>query len=241
MSFLLPHPVLWETPLGPVTAHSLAFAMAALIASLLFAWQLKRRAGRSFVDTVEDAVVIFLSGLFGARIGYLLTYREEWESLVQLFTIWEGGLVSFWGIAAGLGAATWRARRLPQEQRPIWWREMTLAALLGWAIGRLGNYYMAESGGVASEFWVATYGQVPVQLFEAAWVVVLWVVLRKAKIPAAFVPWLAVLFYLAGRFLIDFWRDEAIWAGLRNSQWAALILFILTILIMRRYGPTLRR
>jgi prolipoprotein diacylglyceryltransferase len=231
MSILEPHPILFQTAWGPVTAHGFFFAVAAIVAANIFARLLVKAGIGRFVQGVEIAVLIFVIGLFGARLGYLISYRSEWSSFSQLFAVWQGGLVSFWGIAAGLIAALWGARNISGEYRTAYWRAVVLAGLAGWAIGRLGNYVIADSFGVLSAPWHAFYGRVPIQLFESLLCLCLFIVLyRNAK-----AAWLGIIGYLLGRLLIDTWRDEALLGPLHVSQWTIILILIVIIpLYVRR-------
>jgi prolipoprotein diacylglyceryltransferase len=231
MSVLEPHPILWQSPLGPITAHGVFFAIAGVVAAWFFAKQLERAGICRFVEGVEAALLIYVVGLLGARLGYLLTYRSEWTSFGQLLAIWQGGLVSFWGMVAGFGYAWYRVRNLKPEQRTQWWLAFVLAGLLGWGVGRIGNYVMGDSYGVVSSVWATFYGRVPIQLFESVLCFGLFFVLLKQKEAA----WFGVIGYLVGRLVIDMWRDELLVGPLHLSQWTSLILLLILIpLYVRR-------
>jgi prolipoprotein diacylglyceryltransferase len=238
MTLLEAHPILLQTPWGPLTAHGVFFALGGVVAAWSLASGLARVGIARFVDGVEHALLIFLAGLLAARLGYLITYMSEWTSVVQLFAIWQGGLVSFWGIVGGLGVAALRARRYRKAEQRIWWREVILAGLLGWAIGRLGNFYMGESGGVVATGWGAFGGLVPIQLFESVWCLILWMAL-KFWVPSRSTVLSGVGGYLAGRFIIDIWRNEQSFWVLHMSQWAALLGLIVVIIVYatRRTRP----
>lgn len=225
MTLLEPHPIVFQSTFGTITAHGVFFALGAVVAAWFFAYQIRQAGMGRFVQGFESAVLIFVLGLFGARFGYLITYRAEWTSFGQLFAVWQGGLVSFWGIAAGFAAAWWLARHWSGEKRVTWWRTMVLAGLLGWGIGRLGNYYMSDSFGVLSSHWSAFYGRVPIQLLESLWCLLLFFTLRRRADAA----WLGVLGYIAGRFIIDTWRDELQLGPLHLSQWFAILALVILI------------
>ncbi len=230
MTLLEPHPVLIQLPFGPITAHGAFFALGALVATIYFACRLSISKVLRFVEGAEAAVLIFVIGLFGARFGYLVTYRSEWVNFSQLFAVWQGGLVSYWGIAAGFGYAWFRSRNFSVEHKQVWWNSVVLAGLLGWSIGRLGNYYVGDSVGVLSSQWALFYGRVPIQLFEAAACLGAYATLRRQK-NAAF---LGIICYLLTRLVVDTWRDEAAFGSLHVSQWIALISLIIIIPIYVR-------
>ncbi|MCC2631468.1 MAG: prolipoprotein diacylglyceryl transferase, phosphatidylglycerol:prolipoprotein diacylglycerol, partial [Patescibacteria group bacterium] len=143
-----------------------------------------------------------------ARIGFFLTYPSTFESVLQVLSIWQGGLVSYWGMVAGIAIAF----MLIKKERGEWFDAFAVALMVGWAVGRLGNYYAGDSGGVESEFFSVFYGQVPIQLFESALCLAvaggafrLW---KKQSIAPGMLAWYVLAAYCAGRFIIDAWRDE---------------------------------
>lgn len=219
MSIWQPHPILALTPWGPLTSHAVAFTIASVVAAVWLGIVSQRYLQRTFADGVEDVVVVFVGSLIVAHFGYLVTYPNEWTSTLQLLQIWEGGLVSFWGIAAGIGLLRLRVRKVRVQHRPLWWQTVVNSALLAWAIGRVGNFYMGEAEGV-----LVSFGRVPVPLIESAWCLLLLAFLPKAW-KRRF--WPAVVAYLVGRFIIDIWRDEFVWYGLRMGQWAVLLFLVL--------------
>jgi prolipoprotein diacylglyceryltransferase len=220
MDLLQPHPIFFTFSGFEVTSHGIFFALGALLATFFLT---KKRSifDLAMSEMVERVLVIFVIGLLGARIGYLTAYPNQWQSAGDIIAIWQGGLVSFTGIVAGLGVVALYAQRFPLSVRVQWYAVIVQATLLGWALGRVGNYYAAESGGTPSALWQVTYGHVPIQLFEAAGCVFLFLIIRRYQQPLLRV-YLGIGGYLVLRFLVDFWRDETRW-GLHVSQWVALL------------------
>src|SRR5687768_16194800 len=51
-------------------------------------------------ERIQDLVIVcFLAGLIGARITYMIQYNVPWQQFVR---IWEGGIVLYGGIIAGI-------------------------------------------------------------------------------------------------------------------------------------------
>src|ERR1044072_4065677 len=201
MSLLSPHPILWQNGAFVLYTHGFFFALGALAAVLCM---LPKAAENKLSPSglVSRLLVIVVAGLFAARIGYLISYPQQWPSLSQVWSIWDGGLVSYFGMAGGLAIAWLYVRRLSKEQRAAWADSFIIAALLGWAIGRWGNYYAVESYGVTSTSWSAFYGRVPVQLFESFWCLGVAVFLAPRRWSTGRVAVSGLLLYLAGRFCI---------------------------------------
>jgi phosphatidylglycerol:prolipoprotein diacylglycerol transferase len=171
----------------------------------------------------ERVLLVFVAGLAGARIGFFLSYPDQYVSLGQVLAIWNGGLVSYWGMATG-GLAAWTLFR--GEKHPASWADIVMvSSLWGWAVGRLGNYWAADSVGVPVGRFALFYGRVPIQLFESLLCLVLGSILYRmvARGPR---PGLAAgigfLGYGLGRGIIDSWRDESVLFHLHQSQWVSL-------------------
>ena len=228
MTFLATHPILLIIGAFPITAHGIFFGLAAVVAIVVFE-RLALQAKLPVDNLYERALLIFVAGLIAARIGFFVVYPSTFQSISQVLAIWEGGLISYIGMVVGLLAAFWLFSR--EKRRLVWLDLLGLVSLLGWAIGRLGNYYAGDSVGVlaaGSPF----YGRVPIQLMEAVWCFGAFVVLyawnKKQRLkPGNLIFW-SFLVYFGGRFVIDSWRDEGIWLGLHLSQWTSLVLLILT-------------
>ena len=229
---LLAHPVLLVTAIVPVYTHGLFFAMGALAAALFLASQ------RHFLDEgaawlVEKVLLIFVISLFVARVGFFITYPSTLENLGQIFAIWQGGLVSYWGLLSGVLLGLYIGRKMTSPDR--WYAATALAALLGWGIGRIGNYFAGDSVGVMSAHWAFFYGRVPIQFFESILCFALFFfLLPKLKEQTHRIPWLVGFGYFAGRFIIDTWRDEDVFFGLHASQWLSLIVLCILALIWKR-------
>ena len=80
------------------------FGMMLFIVFMVTTWLAGRRAERAGMprDRVQDMVLwIFLGGLLGARIFYIVQYRHQSPNpVVEFFQIWNGGIV-FYGSALG--------------------------------------------------------------------------------------------------------------------------------------------
>jgi prolipoprotein diacylglyceryltransferase len=235
MYLLDAHPILVSSGGFTAYTHGFFFALAAFFATVILMKQGKK-LGTDPLRVLENCVYIFLAGLFGARLGYLLIYNDQWVSVAQLWQIWQGGLVSYTGIVAGLGVGWLFVRKLPSEKRLLWADALVKAGLAAWAIGRLGNYYAADSFGVTSPVWSAFYGRVPIQLFESLLCLVVALKLSwMPKLRPGQQAYLGSIAYFAGRLLIDTWRDEGSLLHLHVSQWSSLILLAITIWLYRRF------
>lgn len=214
-----PFPLLFEIAGFPITAHAAAFVLGAVLAGLLLA----RRLSWHSAAVWEFVGVTFGVGVLGARAAWLVAYPEQWSGLADAVQIWDGGLVSFGGIGAGVLAAWLWTRRDAPAERALFWNALVPAALMGWAVGRVGNFLMGEGMGTPSPAWDWLTGEVPVPLLEAAGCLAIGFCLWRLRPRYAAHSGLAAYFFL--RFLVDFWRDEALVAiGMSGGQIVSLVL-----------------
>jgi phosphatidylglycerol---prolipoprotein diacylglyceryl transferase len=162
------HPLLFEISLGSfgafrVSAFGALFALAAVIGVVSTA-RLAARAGLSSPGAQAAALSAVLSGVLGARLGYVLLHLGEMTSVGQAFSLRAGGLSGPAGLVFGALAFAWvgRRRRLPLPQ-------LFDAAAPGFAaavcVARLGCWLegcdFGRSLPAAAPGWLARLGTFP--------------------------------------------------------------------------------
>jgi prolipoprotein diacylglyceryl transferase len=140
---------------GPFEIHLYGLTYAAAIAAGIWITVRRWEARGGSRELVYDvALWAFPAGLIGARIYFDLTSMSEvpdhwWGP----FALWEGGLGSYGGFAAGIAVAIWRIHRAGV---PIS-KALDAGApglLVAHGIGRFGNYFNQELfGGPTSLPW----------------------------------------------------------------------------------------
>jgi prolipoprotein diacylglyceryltransferase len=238
VDILASHPVFLHIGDVTVRTHGLFFALGGEIAYLNAVW-LAHRRGLSDRWIGWVTLLTFISGLGGARLGFVMAYPSSFHSLSEMLGIWHGGLLSFGGIIAGLTVFYVSVRRLDQDNWPVWRDIAVVAGLVGWAVGRLGNYYAGDSVGMVSAAWNVFYGRIPIQLFES--VVCLGIaVWASRRISASTyrpgtVAYPALCAYFGGRFIIDIWRqDTMVFPGVNASQLASLVFLAIILVVWKR-------
>ncbi|OGR82335.1 MAG: hypothetical protein A2636_04670 [Elusimicrobia bacterium RIFCSPHIGHO2_01_FULL_64_10] len=249
-------PVLFR--IGPLTFHTYGLmAAAAVLLGARMAIHIAGRAGCKGPEVEESFYTLLLhlvlGGIIGARILYAATHWHEFSGdLFGVFRIWEGGLVSFGGLAGALaGFAIWQ-----KSQKWIGWKESLdiLAApmALGQAVGRLGCLAAGCCYGRPADFpWTVTFSRPdslaplgirlhPTQVYEFLILSAIggFTFFRmekggrqrpKGRLFADY-----VILYGIGRFLVDFFRgDEPLAWGLTPGQHGSLVL-LAAALIFRR-------
>ncbi len=228
------HPVLFEIPaitlgswvLGPLPIRMYGLMIG--IGFLLFVYLSARRGKKEGVDPdriLDLGVYLLLSAIVGSRILYVLTNIQEFAARpLEVFAIWQGGLVFYGGVIAAVPVGVWYVKK---HNLPVWKTADILAPYiaLGHAFGRLGCFFAGCchgalcSGPVCVTFHdhhslaplgVALY---PTQLMESGGeflifgiLMVLW---RHRKFDGQLF-WLYPLFYSILRFIIEFFRGDAV-------------------------------
>ena len=96
------------------------FGVMLFIAISVAAWLAGRRAerdGHAKRESLYDFVVwVVLGGLFGARLCYVIQYRNEFTNpFIEFFQIWDGGIVFYGSALGGLIAALIAQRRFLRQ------------------------------------------------------------------------------------------------------------------------------
>jgi len=109
------------------------------LAAILVAARRAQRLGQPPDVIYNCALLAFLGGVFGARLFYIVQYREHFTSIWSLVAIWEGGLTYYGGLVLATAAvmAYLAASRLPV----LFWLDAIAPSLpLGLAFGRVGCF-----------------------------------------------------------------------------------------------------
>lgn len=130
--------VLFHIPGTSVPVYG--FGALLLVAFFAATWLLGRLARRQGLDPqrlTDLALWIFLWGIVGARIFYMVEHPEEFDSPLSFFKIWQGGIVFYGSVMAGIVVFLYYTH---VHQLPPWKVLDAFAATtaLGIGIGRLG-------------------------------------------------------------------------------------------------------
>ncbi len=128
-----------------VAWYGLIIVTGIILTVLYVMWRAKRQ--NISPDTILDlALALVMSGVVGARLYYVLTSLDHYDSFWDVFKIWEGGLGIYGGIIAGAVALLVMAKikklnflQLADIIAP--------AVFIGQAIGRWGNFVNGEAFG----------------------------------------------------------------------------------------------
>lgn len=106
------HPILFEILGFRVHAYGLMMAVACASALALSVWR-ARREGMNSDAVYELATWLFLGGVIGARVLFVVVHSEAIRSPLDVFRVWEGGGVFYGCILGGLTGTLIYYRRHP--------------------------------------------------------------------------------------------------------------------------------
>jgi phosphatidylglycerol:prolipoprotein diacylglycerol transferase len=206
---------------------ALAFVLGTALA------QARARGQGMDPNKVLDLVfLILVSSIIGARAFFVaINWQYYKANLLDIFKVWEGGLVFYGGFILAFCVAFWflRKNRLPE------WKFADIMApsvALGIALGRIGCFLNGCCYGRVSETWgvsfpgrdnppafaqqvvdglipssaVCSLPVLPAQLYSALHGLLIFaalLILEKYKRFDGFLFWMTVLLYSAGRFFIE--------------------------------------
>ncbi len=235
-------PILYTIRLGsieiPIRWYGLLIVTGALVATWYAAWYIKRKGQDP--EIAWDALIwLLISGIVGARIWYVINDiigggDRYLNDPAQIFFINQGGLNILGGVVLAAVVAWYYAKR---RQIDFWLLADAIGpgALIGQAIGRLGNYINQELYGQPTslpwgipieaahriapwtdltQFPVETTRFHPTFAYEMIWNLVvagllIWLVLKKEhSLRAGVIASLALIGAGVGRTWIELFRPD---------------------------------
>ena len=140
----------WLVPPDGVPIHGFGVMLFLCFVVTAMVWGPGRaaRVGLSRDRLLDLAIVLFVSGIAGARVVYMIQYSEQfpkdWPGRVwAFFQIWNGGIVVYGALFGGLIGYLLFYHYVLRRNRVSGWRLADAVApliALGLAVGRLGCY-----------------------------------------------------------------------------------------------------
>ena len=215
-------PVLFR--LGSLTIYAYGFFLAlGFVVGLGLATLKARKEGIAFERVVDLFFYTVVSAIIGSRILYVLINFDFFrKDFLQIFKMWEGGLVFYGGFLLAVGVSIWYMR---WNRLPLW----KLADLfspsiaLGLFFGRIGCFFAGCCYGKETSLpWGVVFTDPaslaplnvplhPTQLYEAATNLVIFFFLKwreKGKTFDGQVFWFFLFLYSVTRFFIEMLRGD---------------------------------
>lgn len=216
------HPILFK--LGPITIYTYGaiVALAFVTATFLMA----KNAGRFGVEknaVIDFMVVVFISGLVGARaLHILVNFGYYKENPLEMIMITRGGLAIYGAILTAFPAGVIYLRK---KGLPVWaFADMIAPCLaLGQSIGRIGCYFNGCCYGIENFPF-------PVQILSSFILLAVYLILRFLQEKNIFKNNLIFIYFVLysfQRFFVEFIRGDIsrIYSGLTASQIISVFVF----------------
>ena len=252
---MIPYRVYSQINIGSVTLPTwwLCLGLAFLIPTLLIWREAKRRNLPSANKIINLCILIFISGIIGAHLGYMVQFPHFFSGLSDIFKIWKG--VMFYGGITGALLASWFYIR-KEGLNFLEISDLFAPRIgLGIFIGRIGCSLVNDHSGAITSLpwgilWFDGVLRHPVAEYLALNGLLIFLILgfwekrrflKKSKPKPGLIFLIFFLWYAMSRFSLDFARakdniplsDPHI-QGLTYSQWISLgimICFLMGIII----------
>ncbi|MBS1963590.1 MAG: prolipoprotein diacylglyceryl transferase [Bdellovibrionales bacterium] len=246
------HPILAQ--IGPIPIHTYGFLIA--LGFIIAVQVMQRLAARSGIDPEKMQDLIFgglLVGFLGARIVFILTRLSYFtENPLDMFKVWEGGLVFYGGPIATVPFIIWFAKK---HKFPLWrtFDVIGPGLTIAHAFGRLGCLsagccYGKPTGGdwgvvLNSELVDPSMRGIhlhPTQLYESVSLFILTAVLLAVFKRRKFDGQVTLIYFMTYpiiRSIIEIYRGDTIrgfvigdW--LSTSQFISILVFVAAFFVM---------
>jgi phosphatidylglycerol:prolipoprotein diacylglycerol transferase len=246
-------PILFK--IGPITLHTYGLLVATgfLVGAMLMAYQAKKE-GVDPQKALDLSFYVLIAAIAGSRILYVIVNYDDYINRpLDIFKIWEGGLVFYGGF---IGAALFGFWYVKKEKLDSW-HMADLAApsiALGHAIGRWGCFASGSCYGRPTDSWLGvTFTNInsiaplgvplyPTQIFGSIMEFSIFLILiavrpyQKFK-GQLFIMWM--MLYAAGRFVLEFFRGDdrgfIIPETASTSQGIAVGVFAVSLFLLVRF------
>jgi phosphatidylglycerol:prolipoprotein diacylglycerol transferase len=246
------HPILFQ--IHHFSIHTYGFFIAL---GFLFAIFISKREARMVgedPEKVADLIFwILVAAIFGSRLFYVVVYWGDFypNRLMDVFKLWEGGLVFYGGFIGAVIAAYVFVRKYGLD---FWKTADILAPAIpfGHFLGRLGCFSAGCCHGKACTLpWAVTFTNLeslaplniplhPTQLYESVTNLLIFIVILNYKRFKKFdgqVFLTYVVIYAVARSILEMFRGDfrgaEIFGILSVSQTVALVLGVSAIFLMR--------
>lgn len=223
-----------------------------IILAFTYAAYRAKQEGISFDDVLDITIFTVIFGIIGARLYYVLTSLDKYNSFYDVIAVWEGGLAIYGGIIAG-GLTVFLVCRHKKIKFMKMFDATAPGVMIGQLLGRWGNFFNGEAYGEevaeGSIFYFIRMGLVPniesnskmlyfhpTFLYESVWNLVGFIIInalyKKKKFDGQ-VFYMYIAWYGFGRMLIEGLRTDSLYVGVfRISQVVGFLCFVIGTLML---------
>ena len=244
------HPVLVR--FGSLTIHTYGVLVAAgFLLGLALAVKQAKKEGIPQERIIDIGFYVLVAAIVGSRLFFVAVNAGHYlKHPLDIFKIWEGGLVFYGGLILALPSALWYIRKHHLDG----WRITDIFApsiAIGHAVGRIGCFAAGCCHGRLCELpWAVTFHDPeslattgiplhPTQLYESAGEFLNFLILITLRRYQSFkgqLFWTYIFLYSVLRFVVEFFRgDEArgyLFGGISVSQGISVIMGIIAISVI---------
>ncbi len=214
------------------------FAALAFIVGILFAAREARRRNLD-PEVIYDAAPWIIAGsIIGARVLFLLENPWSVKGLLDIISVWNGGLSFHGGFLGGTVAFIFHIKK---KGLKLWKYADAIAPalVLGHAVGRVGCYLTGMHIGREADLpWsIVQEGALrhPVILYEIAALLIIFAMLHfvsRKKIANSFSGFVFAVYvasYSIARFILEFFRTDPTYFGFSAAQYIVAVLFVASV------------
>ncbi|MBI4698109.1 MAG: prolipoprotein diacylglyceryl transferase [Nitrospirae bacterium] len=238
--------------IGPIAIHTYGVMIAlAFIVGIALAIRLGKKENITKEQILDIGFYTLLAAIIGSRLFYVLVeYKYFIKNPIDIFKVWEGGLVFYGGLLFVLPVVFYYFKR---NKLPLWntFDLFSPSVAIGHAIGRIGCLCAGCCYGMPTNLpWGITFKNPealaikgvplhPTQLYESAAELSIFIFLmffRKRKTFDGQIFWIYILLYSVTRFIIEFFRGDEIrgfiYDGISFSQGISIALFLTAMIFL---------
>ena len=211
-----------------------------MITAFIYAYLYVKKSKVSLDDMTDVALFTIVFGILGARLYYVLSKLDSYDSFLDFFKIWEGGLGIYGGIIGG-AIALFVTCRVKKLKAALVFDAAAPGVMIAQAIGRWGNFFNGEAYGVEPKESSPLYflrmtlkhdgwrNEIVVQpcfLYECVWNLLgflLILLFRKKKRFNGQIFLEYLIWYGFGRFFIESQRADSLYIGATGVRKSMLV------------------
>ena len=210
-----------------------------IILAVLYVINRGKYEGISEDDVIDYAIFVIPLSIIGARLYYVLTSLDQYDTFLEMIAIWEGGLAKYGAVIGGaltiIGVSYFKKKKILKMYDMV-----CPAVMIGQLIGRWGNFTNAEAHGgetdifirmgIRAEYMTEAVYVHPTFLYESLWNLLGFLLINayyKKKKYHGEIFFMYIAWYGLGRFFIEGLRTDSLYVGpFRISQVIGLVSFV---------------
>ena len=240
--------------IGPLTVHTYGlFVAMGFLAGISLAVSRAKKIGLPHNQIADLGFYILLAAIVGSRVLYVfVNFSHFLSSPLDVFKIWEGGLVFYGGFLAAFATAVWYIKK---HSLPVMKTLDVYAPSLaiGHALGRIGCFFAGCCyGAPATVPWAVTFTDPqclaikgvalhPTQLYESVGEFTIFFILLFVRSRQKFdgqLIWVYGVAYSALRFTVEIFRGDfergVYGGGISISQDISIGIFLVSLFMLVR-------